>query len=523
MFSQQYSKSVDEQRPSCRLYYHAAGVLLFLLACRLVAMYLVPLNDKPEARYGEIARIMLETGNWVTPMHYYGEPFWAKPPLSTWLSALSMKLFGVNELAARLPSLLLSVGVLSMIWNVARKRSGPVVALLATVVLAGSLFFFEDAGRVMTDPSLLFSTTLIIVAFWQAIVHHSRLWGYLFFVGLGLGLLAKGPVALALTGLPLLIWVWRQKQWGALWQRLPWATGALLTLAMAVPWYVLAELRTPGFLNYFIVGEHISRFLEPGWTGDKYGDAHVAPYGMIWLYALIGTAPWSIAGLVWLARHAKAVPALCKDDDGWVGYLLFCTIVPLLFFTFAGNVIYTYVYPSLPTFALLFAELARRARLTPRAQARLVYCATLSGFVFLFLTAAFVYRPERVARSQNRVVTVYRTQSRSADSNLVYWAHKIDYSAKFYSSGKARATLDAGALGQLLSNRAENYVVVNSAESTPLPPDIRAHLTEVATVKILKNRYTLFRSDSFTEYQARSATAEPSGNGPDRPTARSEP
>ncbi len=69
-------------------------------------MCFIPLNDVSEARYAEIARKMLETGNWVTPQHDYGVPFWAKPPLSTWLSAFSMKLFGVNEFAARLPGLL---------------------------------------------------------------------------------------------------------------------------------------------------------------------------------------------------------------------------------------------------------------------------------------------------------------------------------------------------------------------------------------------------------------------------------
>ncbi|MEN3809069.1 phospholipid carrier-dependent glycosyltransferase, partial [Chromobacterium piscinae] len=76
----------------------AAGyALLALLAIRLLAMWAIPLTDTTEARYAEIARKMLETGNWVTPLHDYGVPFWAKPPLSTWLSAASMGLFGVNE------------------------------------------------------------------------------------------------------------------------------------------------------------------------------------------------------------------------------------------------------------------------------------------------------------------------------------------------------------------------------------------------------------------------------------------
>ena len=73
---------------------------------RLLLNAILPLMDKTEARYAEIARIMYETNNWITPQIDYGVPFWAKPPLNTWLSALSMKVFGVNEFAVRFPAFL---------------------------------------------------------------------------------------------------------------------------------------------------------------------------------------------------------------------------------------------------------------------------------------------------------------------------------------------------------------------------------------------------------------------------------
>lgn len=80
-------------------------VLVVLLICRLIANYFFPLFDTTESRYAEIARKMLETGNWVTLQQDYGVPFWAKPPLSIWLSAFFMQLLGVNEFAVRLPGL----------------------------------------------------------------------------------------------------------------------------------------------------------------------------------------------------------------------------------------------------------------------------------------------------------------------------------------------------------------------------------------------------------------------------------
>src|SRR3546814_19722372 len=79
---------------------------------------------------------------------------------------------------------------------------------------------------------------------------------------------------------------------------LPWLKGLLLTAALSLPWYILAEIKTPGFLDYFIVGEHFRRFLDPGWTGDLYGTAHKQAYGTIWYYWLQASFPWGVLTLI---------------------------------------------------------------------------------------------------------------------------------------------------------------------------------------------------------------------------------
>lgn len=484
-----------EQEVDNSFYKHSFIVLLFLLISRLLAMYFIPLNDSTEARYGEIARIMLETGDWITPMQSYGEPFWAKPPLSTWASALSMSLFGVNEFAARLPSLLFSIGILWLVWDLAKKRSGDQVAMIATLVLAGCLFFFLNAGTVMTDPALVFCTTLSMFAFWHAVVAKRKAWGYVFFAGLGLGLLAKGPVAIVLTGMPIFFWVLRhQSRWIALWKHLPWFTGGLLMLLIALPWYLLAELKTPGFINYFIVGENFHRFLDPGWGGDKYGFAHIAPLGMIWVYALAGIFPWSIMGLIWLAHRGKELPSLCKDNDGWISYLLLCTLVPLIFFTFSSNIIYPYVFPSLPAFALFFAEIAARGGIDKQIENRIASFASITGIIFLLVSALFVLKPDWVSKSQYRMITAFKNQTPAPNSRLIYWAHKTDYSARFYSAGRAVSTQDPVVLQRLLSKNTENYIVVDSTQKNAIPGELYAKLTEITTIHMQKNALILFRS-----------------------------
>ena len=86
------------------------GLIFALLAgIRLFFNAVIPLTDKTEARYGEIARLMAETGNWIVPQIDYGIPFWAKPPLSAWLSSASIKLLGTSEFALRLPFWIVAV------------------------------------------------------------------------------------------------------------------------------------------------------------------------------------------------------------------------------------------------------------------------------------------------------------------------------------------------------------------------------------------------------------------------------
>lgn len=461
----------------------ALYVLVFLFIARIISILYIPLNDSTEARYGEIARKMLETGNWVTLQHDYGVPFWAKPPLSSWLSAVSMKLFGVNEFAARLPGFLLSIGILWLVWSLAKNHGGRVIAMVSVLVLASALYFFIDAGAVMTDPALLFCTTLSIVAFWRALVDQNRLWSYLFFVGIGLGLLAKGPIAVVLVGLPLFFWVLVRNEWRHLWQRLPWVIGTLITLAIALPWYVLAELRTPGFLNYFIVGEHINRFLTPGWTGDKYGMAHDEPWGMIWIYAIAGIFPWSIVGTSWLVTYWKKIPVIFKDDDGWMSYLLLCTLLPLVFFTFASNIIYPYVLPSLPAFALLFAEIWHRTNKTDFSGQWIIRLSVVTGVIFIVATFVFYLAPQWVAKTQKPLVTAWKQQHPASGSNLVYWDYGSSFSAQFYSSGKVKATRDTAVLCKLLSNNMENFIAVNSQEINQIPRDVFSKCEVVAREK----------------------------------------
>ena len=437
--------------PRARRATRLIGVLIgLLLLARLAAMDLMPLMDTTEARYAEIARKMAELGDWVTPWFDYGVPFWGKPPLSFWLTAASFETLGVSEFAARLPHLLCGLLMAAITWRLARPRPRG-EALAAIALLAGSALFFVASAAVMTDSALALGTTLAMAGFWLALHDPEpavrKRWGWLFFLGLAVGLLAKGPVAGVLVVLPLLAWTALSPRRAEVWHRLPWLGGLLLLAAVTLPWYALAEQRTPGFLQYFIVGEHWHRFVTPGWQGDLYGTAHRYPPGAIWALAFGALLPWSVLlpMAAWWGHREPPPPELSADDRAWRRYLLLWSLTPLVFFTPARNVLWTYVLPAAPALALLAAGWLLRKLPPERAQSWLAAGMAISLLAAAGGLAAAMLSQRIEHLSTMELVRAYE-QRRAPGQALVFVGHRPG-SAMFYSRGKALLVEDDDALG----------------------------------------------------------------------------
>ncbi|HEY8962225.1 MAG TPA: glycosyltransferase family 39 protein, partial [Luteolibacter sp.] len=287
-----------------------------LVLSRLVLLGFAPHTDPSEARYAEIARKMVETGDWITPQFDYGVPFWAKPPLSMWMSALGMELFGVNEFGSRIFIFVAALGLLAMVGKFAQRERNAETGWAAALLLLGMPLFYFCSAAVMTDLALAFGTTMAMIGFRLALRDGSRSWGYGFFIALAIGLLAKGPLALVIAGMPIGLWTLLTGRWKDVWKRLPWMSGTLLMLAIAVPWYVLAERKTPGFLDYFLVGEHWKRFTIKGWGGDKYGKAHPISRGAIWVFWLMETFPWCLGFLALPWRRWREFRQWANQEEG---------------------------------------------------------------------------------------------------------------------------------------------------------------------------------------------------------------
>ncbi len=431
-----------------------------LVLIRGIFNYSLPLMDKTEARYAEIARIMSETQNWIVLYIDYGIPFWAKPPLSTWVSALSISVFGNHEFFIRLPYLLLAVatGLFLNLYKEGSSRYLPGILLLCLPE------FYLHAGVVSTDMFLSFSIALMMLSFWQAIKEHSKsYWGYLFFIGLGLGLLAKGPIVAILSLAPIAFWCAITNKIKKAFKTVPWFLGITLSLSISLPWYYLVELRSPGFINYFIIGEHFERFFNSGWQGDMYGFAKQQPFGIVWVFFIIFTLPWSILLVRLLIKNWSEI-----KKDSWAMFLLIWMLWTLLFFTISKSLIHPYILPSMIPMALFINHFWEEVH-----NKKKYLCVSLGiPFTLLLILLSglakpiyFNYTDKYILKNLNNQLPIYSLEQKS-------------YSSQFYTKGLIKV-IEQKELKTFTDNDSEFYIRITNDKWKNLSPSIKSKLEVV--------------------------------------------
>src|SRR5580693_3844123 len=339
-------------------------VLLFAAAVYAGCMISPPsLMDDVDAVQAQISRNMLASGDWVTA-HLDGIAYMEKAPLIYWLMAISFKIFGPYDWAARIPVVL---SALALAWLTAAfgtwafgKRAG----FYAGLCIATCIGLFLFTRILIPDVMVTALMTLSMWAFLRAIEEQEgrpRWWALVLAISLGVTLLLKSLIGVVFPAAAAVIYLalTRQLFHAKIWKRLYPISGILIILAIAAPWHILATLRNPpyfdltlhsapgeyhGFLWFFFMNEQVLRFLNLRYPRDY----NTVPRVYFWLFHLIWLFPWSV--------YFPAIAKLSFKPEDRVGrarLLALCwTGFILVFFTFSTTQEY-YSMPCYPALALL--------------------------------------------------------------------------------------------------------------------------------------------------------------------------
>lgn len=346
-----------------------------------------------EPRYAQVAREMLARHDWVTPT-LGGVPWLEKPPLYYWQAMLLARIFGVSDWAARLPGAIdATILVLAGYWFLRRFRSERALdGALILATCAGTVGFARAAS---TDMPLAATFGIAMLA-WFAWLETNQ-WALIitFYAALGLGALAKGPVAPLLAGIVILLFAASQRSWTIALKTLSPA-GLVAFFMVALPWYVLVEVRNPEFFRVFLLEHNLARF-----SSNMFH--HPEPFWYYLPVTLLGWVPWVFfigSALVFAARKLRA-----SGEDSLNTFLMIWIGVFVIFFSISQSKLPGYILPAIPPGALLLANALRELRFSKlHPVVIMLHAAAIASLLFFALMLPSILAAHKLIWSHAAVV-----------------------------------------------------------------------------------------------------------------------
>ncbi len=315
-----------------------------------------------EPRYAQIGREMLARHDWIVPT-LNGAPWLEKPVLLYWQEMASFKVFGVQDWAARAPSAkFATLLVLAVFLFMRRFRPGSELdAALITASCAGMIGFARGAS---TDMQLSAPFCVAMLAWWTWHETSRKLWLSAFYVLLGMGALAKGPISPAMAVLIVAAYASMRRD-GKIFVRTLWLPGFALFFAVVLPWYISVQIKVPTFLRVFFLEHNLERF-----GTNLY--QHSQPF---WYYIpvfILATVPWVVFTLPALFETARAFwrnfgkdpeDLAATPERDWLSlFLTLWTLIPIVFFSFSRSKLPGYILPAIPAATMLTAAYLHRTQ-----------------------------------------------------------------------------------------------------------------------------------------------------------------
>jgi 4-amino-4-deoxy-L-arabinose transferase-like glycosyltransferase len=367
------------------------------VAAALAALVTVPglgngtLWDNSETAYGEVAREILLTHDWVV-LHFNGSPWFIQPPLYFWLAAICARIFGISSFALRLPSAFATIAMGGMTAYAAARQAGARAGLYAGAILSTSLMQ-AIVGRMAIMDALLNLAVAFTIFWWFRALQSGRDRYFVYgSIAAGLGFLAKGPVAPVIALLVIVpYYFWERRASNAhvpSWRG--WAAGAGFFIAIVAPWFGALVAATGARSVMVLIGHY---------TVGRYTGTIENQSGPLWYYIpvfILGFFPWvaflpsAIAFAVAAVRRNSQPPGDPAMNQT-LRLALVWTVMPFLFFSFARTKLPNYVALEFPALAVLVALYFDDAVERLRSRSALISMATVPVFIALLAFAIVVF------------------------------------------------------------------------------------------------------------------------------------
>jgi len=305
-----------------------------------------------EPRYAQVAREMLARHDWVSPT-FEGKPWLEKPPFYYWQAMVAFRIFGVSDWAARLPSAWDATLLVAAVYLFLR-RFRPGFHLDGALITAASAGFVGFSRAASTDMPLTATFTAALLSWYAWYERRKKTYLALAYLFVGLGVLAKGPIAILLAALVLALFAAITRELDFLVKTI-WIPGIVILFAAFLPWYIAVQLKNPDFFRIFILEHNLARF-----GTNLYH--HPEPFWYYLPVMLLALVPWTVFVIRALYENIRAWwknKGNAGLNDRFSLFLSIWLIVPVVFFSISQSKLPGYIIPSVPAGTLLVAEYIR--------------------------------------------------------------------------------------------------------------------------------------------------------------------
>lgn len=318
------------------------------------------LYETTEGRYALCARETMLSGNLLEPV-LHGKHHWTKPPLTYIVIASGLFIFGDNSTwGARfylIPAFILTV---IFVYLFAKALWDPSTGVISALIYSCSPFLVGAANSISTDTLLVLWHSLTFFAFWKAYQTKNRWFIYLFWLGVGLGCITKGPMGfIPLMGiLPFCLWRWlvyKEKLWYFI-----SPIGIFIFFIVGIAWYFWENMKYPGLLQYWLFHETVGRLAEGEF--DRNPEWYKV-FPMYFLPVIFGTGFWLFLLLYALHRNKKdngKYLSFSFSEHQW--FLLIASFVfPFVFFLISKSRLTLYILPVFIPLTIMIGRILQNA------------------------------------------------------------------------------------------------------------------------------------------------------------------